>query len=71
MKDPIDCAQHCLGQAAHYLKMLSFDDVRTESTRQPVAEALQERWTDWADFFLGSLTKALIHDERKPLLIAP
>jgi nucleotide-binding universal stress UspA family protein len=84
MSDPDEkTSRYYLDQAEAYLKAHSMERVNKEWTNQNIAEAIKTNYLDWgdlivlgahckkriSDFMLGSLTKSLIDDAKKPLII--
>ena len=78
-----DEAQYYLDQAQTYLNAHGITEVRQEWTQKGIIQTVEEEYIDWAsffvigahskkgllDFFLGSLTRYLIQEDKKPVLI--
>ncbi len=75
--------KHLLEQAEMYLKAHGLEKIRKVWSSHNITRALEEEWLDWChmvvvgahskkifDFMVGSLTKYLIANEEKPVLIA-
>lgn len=84
MSDPKrEAAEYYLDQAEAYLNAHSIRDVKKEWTSKNIIQAMEEQYLDWAtivvvgahskkglyDFMLGSLTKYLIKEAKKPVII--
>jgi len=85
MSDPErETADYYIDQAEAYLYTHSIYDVKKEWTSKDIIQAMEEQYLDWAtivavgahskrslyDFMVGSLTKYLIREAKKPLLIS-
>jgi nucleotide-binding universal stress UspA family protein len=78
-----ETASYYMDQAEKYLNAYSIYNVEKVWTSQNIIQAMEEQYIDWAtiivlgahskkglfDFMLGSLTKHLIKEAKKPLLI--
>lgn len=79
----MEMANHYLDRAAAYLHAHSIPNVKKEWTAQPIIEAMEEKYLDWADlvvvgahskkglvdFMVGSVVKYLIKVAKKPILL--
>ncbi len=84
MSDPdVNAARFYLDGAEAYLKAHSYNNIKKEWTPQDIISVIKEKYLDWADlvvlgvhskkglfdFMVGSLSKSLINEGNKPLLL--